>query len=91
MSELLPYMDFEWVEGFLNIPDNSSAGFILEGDFKYPEQLHDSHKALPLCREHFIAPNSKCKISKLMSTLSPKKNYIVHYRKFKLYLSLSVN
>ena len=95
MSEFLPYRNFEWLEDFsmidfLNIPDNSSVGFILEVDFEYPEQLHDSHKDLPLCPEHFIAPNSKCKISKLMTTLLPKNNYIVHYRNFKLYSSLGV-
>ena len=59
-------------------------------DFEYPEQLHDSHKDIHLCLEHFILPNSKFKISKLMTTLLPKKNYIVHYRNFKLYLSLGV-
>ena len=75
---------------FLNIPDNASVGFILEVNFEHPEQLHDSHKDLPLCSEHFIPPNSKCKMSKLMTIILPKKNYIVHYRNFKLYLSLGV-
>ena len=46
---------------FLNIPDNSSAGFILEVDFEYSEQLHDLHKDLPLCPEHFIAPIQSAK------------------------------
>ena len=47
---------------FLNIPDDSSVGFILEMDFEYSEQFYDSHKDLVLCPEHFITPNSKCKI-----------------------------
>ena len=37
-----------------------------------------------------LMPNSKCKILKLMTTLLPPKNYIVHHRNFKLYLSLGV-
>ena len=73
---------------FLNIPDNSSVGYILELDYEYSEQLHDSHKDLPLISRAFHSPNSKCEIPKLMTTLLTKKNYIVHYRKFELYLSL---
>ena len=95
MSEFLLYRNFEWIEdfsmiAFLNIPDDSSVGFMLVVDLEYPEQLHDSHKDLPLYPEHFIALNSKCEISKLMTTLLPKKNYIVHYRNSKLYSSLGV-
>ena len=95
MSQSLPHSNFEWIHNytainFSNIPNDSSEGFILEVDLEHPESLHDLHKDLPLCPEHFVSPNSKCKIPKLMTTLLPKKNYILHYRNLKLCLSLGV-
>lgn len=95
MSEYLPYANFEWIENFstidfTKIPDDSPEGFILEVDFEYPKELHELHKDLPLCPEHFIPPGSKNKTPKLMTTLYTKKQYIVHYRNLKLYLSLGM-
>ncbi|XP_043280369.1 uncharacterized protein [Venturia canescens] len=85
MMEYLPQGGFEWFTGhnvdFLNVPDDSPVGYILEVDLDYPENCHDSHKDLPLCPEHKSAPGSKQ--NKLMTTLEPKKRYILHYRNLK--------
>ncbi|XP_074100576.1 uncharacterized protein LOC141528429 [Cotesia typhae] len=63
MSMSLPQGKFEWVENVDNVDqffnDDESVGYILEVDLHYPEKLHDLHKDLPLCPEHFIPPGSK--------------------------------
>lgn len=86
MMQPLPYDGFTWVENFdifdvASISDDSSEGFIFEVDLKYPENLHDLHKDLPLCPDHVTPPNSKFK--KLMTTLHIKTKYIIHYRNLK--------
>lgn len=93
MSQSLPFGSFEWVEDFENldimgVKDDSTTGYILEVDLDYPEELHEVHKDLPLCAEHFTPPG--CKEAKLMTTLLPKKKYIIHYRNLKQYLDLGL-
>ncbi|XP_015120052.1 uncharacterized protein LOC107043199 [Diachasma alloeum] len=63
------------------IVDDSSKGYMLEVDLEYPKELFETHKDLPLCPEHFVPPNKK--ISKLMMTLLPKKNCVIHYKNLK--------
>ncbi|XP_015115549.1 uncharacterized protein LOC107040118 [Diachasma alloeum] len=92
MSQHLPYGGFEWEnpEGFnvFNVPDDSQDGYILEVDLEYPRELHDAHRDLPLCPEHFVPPNRKNK--KLMTTLYAKKSYVIHYRNLKQCLTLGM-
>ncbi|XP_053598598.1 uncharacterized protein LOC128668826 [Microplitis demolitor] len=70
MSMPLPKGSFEWVyppddlsfdvdnvDQFLN--DIDSVGYVLEVDLHYPQELHDLHKDLPRCPEHFSPPGSK--------------------------------
>ncbi|XP_074109304.1 uncharacterized protein LOC141534060 [Cotesia typhae] len=61
MSMSLPKGNFEWVENVDNVDqffnDDESVGYILEVDLRYPEKLHDLHKDLPLCPEHFTMEN----------------------------------
>ncbi|XP_053596203.1 uncharacterized protein LOC128668064 [Microplitis demolitor] len=65
MSMPLPKGSFEWVDehdlnnvnNFVNANDN--VGYILEVDLHYPQELHELHKDLPLCPEHFLPPGSK--------------------------------
>ncbi|XP_046750612.1 uncharacterized protein LOC124413870 [Diprion similis] len=59
MSFALPYSSFEWVSDFrqcdvLTISDNAEFGYVLEVDLEYPAELHEMHKDLPLCPEHYI-------------------------------------
>ncbi|XP_015117962.1 uncharacterized protein LOC107041751 [Diachasma alloeum] len=79
MSQYLSYGSFQWVNPSIvdihTIADDSSKGYMLEVDLEYSKELIETHKYLPLCPEHFVPPNKK--ISKLMTTLLPKKNYRV--------------
>jgi len=58
--------------------DNSPIGRIYEVDLCYPQEVHNKHNELPFLPQNCIPLGSKVK--KLMATLEPKKNYIVHYR-----------
>ncbi|XP_044594088.1 probable DNA polymerase [Cotesia glomerata] len=98
MCSSLPYGSFEWVEDhefadvntvnkFINSNDNE-VGYILEVDLDYPLELHDPHKDLPLCPEHFIPPRSKQ--SKLATTLYSKKKYVIHYENLRQSLELGL-
>ncbi|XP_044588748.1 uncharacterized protein LOC123267925 [Cotesia glomerata] len=92
MSMSLPKGKFEWVEEVDNVDqffnDDESVGYILEVDLHYPEKLHDLHKDLPLCPEHFIPPGSKQQ--KLTTTLYDKNNYVIHYKNLKQCLDLGL-
>uniref|UniRef100_A0A6P7GNF2 Uncharacterized protein LOC114340200 isoform X1 n=1 Tax=Diabrotica virgifera virgifera TaxID=50390 RepID=A0A6P7GNF2_DIAVI len=84
MSQPLPISNFKWVDTNIDvtgISDDSLFGYICEVDIEYPQYLHDLHKDFPFCSEHQIPPGSK--LPKLMTTLSDKKNYIIHYRALK--------
>ncbi|EFA11742.1 hypothetical protein TcasGA2_TC005292 [Tribolium castaneum] len=95
MSQYLPYGNFRFLEDFniteiLNTSDTSNDGYIIECDLEYPTPLHDLHSDLPLAPQHLKPPNSKSKLEKLLLTLFPKINYIVHYRNLKMYLRLGL-
>ena len=93
----------EIVNKILNKSDNSLYGYFLEVDLEYPENLHGSHKDYPMApekikiKDELLSPycleiknNYDIKsgdINKLVPNLMPKKNYVVHYRNLKYYLS----
>jgi hypothetical protein len=86
MSKYLPYGGFKWSNtniNVLNIPDNSSKGYILEVNLLYPKKLHDLHSDLPLATENRIGNE---KLPKLLTTLYDKERYAVHYTNLKQYL-----
>ena len=81
-------------------------GLILEVDLEYPQELHDMHNDYPVCPEKVKVSNNMlsayCKkivekynisiglVSKLIPTLTDKKEYMLHYRNLQLYLDLSL-
>ena len=70
MSQHLLIGSFEWEHepiDVTSVPDDAPEGYILEVDLEYPQELHETHKDLPLCPEHYIPPQSKN--FKLMTTL----------------------
>lgn len=59
MSQLLLYGDFKWVpvdentiQFILNLNNDSSYGFILEMNLKYPREVHNLHNDYPLAAEN---------------------------------------
>ncbi|XP_050535022.1 uncharacterized protein LOC126902042 [Daktulosphaira vitifoliae] len=88
MMEPIPFGYFEWstatLEEVLNTPDDGDYGYLVEIDAHYPRELHDLHNDLPFFPVNERSPLSSSKHSKLMTTLQPKRGYIVHYRALKL-------
>ena len=86
--------------------NNSKRGLILEVDLEYPQEIHDLHNDYPLAPEKIKATedmlSAYCKkiadkynistglVSKLIPTLSDKKEYVLHYRNLQLYLDLGL-
>ncbi|KAE9543709.1 hypothetical protein AGLY_002105 [Aphis glycines] len=76
----ITYLDY-----VTKIADDSEVGYILEADIDYPKNLHKTHNDFPFLPLNECPPNSKVK--KLLTTLLPKKNYIVHYKNLKQAIS----
>ena len=90
----------------LNTPNDASVCLFFEVDLNYPVHLHDDHRDFPLAptkeivqddrlgeyrlelKEQDRLPSSNVK--KLLQTLFDKKNYILHYKLLKLYVSLGL-
>ena len=93
----------ETINRILNKSDNSLHGYFLELDLEYLKNLHDFHKDYPMApekikvKDEMLSPYClKIKnkhdiklgdINKLTPNLMSKKNYVVHYRNLKYYLS----
>ena len=113
MGQYLHYSEFEWLNQkeihkfCLNSnSENSSDGYILGVDLKYPDQLHELHDHDPLAPEKLeITQNMLSKycsniadkygvkiggVNKLITNLGSKSKYVLHYRNLQLYLSLGM-
>ena len=111
MSGYLPHGRFKWLKNVDNfdvnsIGEESSIGYILEVDLKYPDKLHVLHNDYPLAPEKIgipydmlsdsykrIADEYEIKVSeveKLVPNLGEKTDYVLHYRNIQLYLSLGM-
>ena len=111
MSQYLPYSEFKClnqkeIERFdVNvIGENSSIGYILEADLKYPDKLHKIHNEYPLAPGKveisqnmlsnycsYIVDEYGMKIggvNRLVPNLGNKRRCVVHYKNIQLYLSL---
>lgn len=83
MSCPLPYSSIKWVNNIqnidlMNISDDSEVGYIYEVDLEYPDSLHECHNDLPFCVQNKKVNQSK--FSKLIADLTPKQNYVIHYK-----------
>ena len=90
----------------MSIVKESKTGFIFDADLECPEKLHALHNDYPLAPEQLavsyeVLPDYCKKIAnkygmkvgdvkELISNLSNKTNYILHYRDLQLYLSLGM-
>ena len=113
MCQCLPYGRFKWLTkkeinnfDLSKVSENSSLGYILEVDLKYPNELHDLHNDYPLAPQKLeinqdmlsnyssdIADEYGMKfgrVNKLDPNLRNKENYVVHYRNLQFYLSLGM-
>ena len=86
----------------LSLSDNSEEGFIFEVDLDYPQHLHGSHACYPMAPERMVIDDNMLselqrelkeelqvggsQVPKLVSTVLPKRKYIVHHNTLKLYL-----
>jgi len=109
MQQYLPISDFRFMSvdeiRHLDIDavnDDSSTGYILEVDLKYPSKLHNSHNDFPLAPQkmkvthEMLSPycknlsNGHIFTEKLIPNLQDKTNYVLHYRNLKLYKHLGL-
>jgi len=93
-------------EKIMKIDDNDKRGYIFNVDLEYPAEIHDKHNLYPLCPERkkvctkWLSPfqkqlKDKLKIAddqveKLITDLSDKNNYTLHYKNLQLYLQLGM-
>ena len=101
MSQRLPYggvKQLKNVDKFdvNSISENSSIGYILKVDLKYPDELHKLHNDYPLALEEltilYDMLSDYCKeiaddygikvgdVKNLIPNLGDKTNYVLHYR-----------
>jgi len=106
----LPVADFRFLSDdemrsfdVSSVSSDSSVGYALEVDLKYPESLHERHNAYPLAPEHveivddMISPILRDMLretdtrhvptSKLVTNLQDKTRYVTHYRCLQFYLA----
>ena len=85
---------------------SENIGLILEVDLEYPKELHDLHSGYPLAPEKMTITEDMLSwycneikdkfnltvgnVQKLVTTLSGKKNYVVHYKNLILYEKLGL-
>ena len=91
------------LEEILATPNDSDVGYIVDVDLDYPDELHDAHSDYPLAPSKEEIPDEwlsdyqrellkskRPKTKKLVQTLNPKKNYVLHYITLKLYVELGL-
>ena len=85
MTQKLPTHGFKWIDvdksSVLKLLEkkDTNQGFIFEVDLEYPRSLWKSHNDYPLAPERIKID----KVDKLICSLIPKKNYVLHYKNLK--------
>ena len=90
----------------MSISKKGLIGYLLEVDIKYPDELHELRNDYPLAPEKLAVSSdilsNYCKkiadkyeikigdVKKIIPNLGNKTNYVVHYKKLQLYLSLGM-
>ena len=77
MSQPLPTGGFRWVSinpNEVGELTRCNKGYLLEVDFSYPKELHDSHNDLPFMCERMKING----VEKLVLNLYDRKNYVIH-------------
>ncbi|GJQ86977.1 hypothetical protein Trydic_g19814 [Trypoxylus dichotomus] len=82
-STYLPSGGLKWVED-VNIPDDSTIGYILEVGLQYSQSIHDRQSDLAMAPEKRKPPGSRGE--KMLAILYNEERYVVHYRNLKQYL-----
>ena len=108
-----PYANFKWVKNIneieqklMKIKSNSSTGYVLEVDLKYPKNLYYEHNDYPLAPEKIniqkewlsdycleIANEHNItvgSVKKLVPNLMDKNNDVIHYRNLQQCLELGL-
>ena len=95
MQKMMPLDNYKWnteitIEQILQTSENSSFGYFVEVNLKYPQYLHDLHNGLPLApekliiRSSWLSPFAKSfgnkpnRTPKLVETLLDNKSYVCH-------------
>ena len=80
MSQPLPTGGFKWTDVNPNeiseLATRTDKGYILEVDFSYPKDLHDSHNDLPFMCERMEING----VEKLVPNLRDIKNYVIRIK-----------
>ena len=103
-SQSLPYDESKFdknvkTEDILKTPDDSSIGYFIEVDLKYPDKKKEKTRHLSFAPEiqkinpddfsdymKTIKPDTYTPTKKLICDRSDKKNYFILYRKLKFYV-----
>ncbi|XP_063235651.1 uncharacterized protein LOC134538341 [Bacillus rossius redtenbacheri] len=91
MLDKLPVGKFEWVPrdeyaswDFNAIDIDGDTSYFAEVDLTFPDDCHDRLSDLPLAPVNGVPPNGR--MSKLLLTLVPRNNYVVHAKTLRHYV-----
>ena len=114
MTKKLPRTNLRWENFTLDslkktidkYDSSNNVGYFIECDLKYPKEIHNLTKDLPLAPEHRIITENMMspfslnlkkklklgneKIPKLVCTQFDKKNYVCHIENLKFYLKMGL-
>ena len=92
------------VEHIINTPDDSDIRYIVEVEAKYPEGIKHKTQKLPFCAVNKNCPQGKLTVSmienkpntytqnfELVCDCTDKKNYLIHYRMLKFFMTWDDN